>query len=69
MGKTCIYKKETAPVVYFNYIFIKTYLTQKKNIQIVNRETLNKETIEETLNEIFSTDVDQNKQEIETFRK
>ena len=56
-------------MVYFNYIFIKTYLTQKKKIQIVNRETLNKETIEETLNEIFSTDVDQNKQEIETFRK
>ena len=37
--------------------------------KIINHETLNKKTIEEILNEIFSTDVDENKQEMENFRK
>ena len=31
--------------------------------------TLNEKTIEEILNEIFSTDVDENEQEMENFRK
>ena len=46
--------------VYFNCIFTKTFLTQKKKSKIINHETLNKETIETTLNEIFTTDVDEN---------
>ena len=40
-----------------------------KKSKIINHETLNKKTIEEILNEIFSTNVDENKQEVENFRK
>ena len=40
-----------------------------KKRKIINHETLNKKTIEEILNEIFSTNVDENKQEMENFRK
>ena len=40
-----------------------------KKSKIINDETLNKKTIEEILNEIFSANVDENKQEMENFRK
>ena len=52
----------------FKLYFYKNIFDPEEKIQIVNRKTLNKETIEEILNEIFSTDVDRNKQEIENFR-
>ena len=56
-------------MVYFNCIFIKTYSTQKKKSKIINDEFLNKKTIENILNEIFSSDVEQDEKEIQNFKK
>ena len=62
-------QKRSSTCGLFQLYFYKNIFDPEEKIQIVNRETLNKKTIEEILNEIFSTDVDQNKQEIENFRK
>ena len=54
--------------VYFNCIFIKTFGSDEKS-KIINHKALNKKTIEEILDDIFYTDVDENEQEMENFRK
>ena len=56
-------------VVCFSYTFTKTYLNQKKKNKIINHETLNKTTIEAILNEIFTTDIEQNEHVIELFNE
>ena len=55
--------------VYFDCIFIKTYLTQKKKSKIINDEFLNKKTIENILNEMFPTNVEQIEKEMKNFKE
>lgn len=49
-------------------LYKNTFDPDKKN-KFINHETLNKKTIEQILNEIFSTDAVQNEQEIQNLRK
>ena len=56
-------------MVYFNYIFIKTFSIHKKKSKITNHKTLNKRTIEAILNKIFTTDANENEQVIEKFKE
>ena len=53
----------------FQLYFYKNIFDPGERSKIINHETLNKKSIEEILDEIFSTDVDQNEHEIENFRK
>ena len=46
----------------FQLYFYKNIFDPDEKSKIINHETLNKKTIEKILNEIFSTDVDENKQ-------
>ena len=46
----------------FQLCFYKNIFDPDEKSKIINHETLNKKTIEKILNEIFSTDVDENKQ-------
>ena len=56
-------------MAYFNYIFIKTFFGPQEKSEIINHETLNKRTIEAILNEVFTTDVNENEQVIEKFKE
>ena len=47
---------------------MKTFGPDEKS-KIINHKALIKKTIEEILNDIFSTDVDEDEQEMENFRK
>ena len=53
----------------FQLYFYKSIFDPEEKSKIKNHETLNKKTIETILNEIFTTDVDENEQVIETFKK
>ena len=45
----------------FQFYFYKNIFDPDERSKIINYETLNKKAIEQILNEIFSTDVNQNK--------
>ena len=53
----------------FQLYFYKSIFDPEEKSKIKNHETLNKNTIETILNEIFTTDVDENEQVIEKFKK
>ena len=53
----------------FQLYFYKNIFDPDEKNKIINHETLNKKTVEEIINEIFSTDVDENEQEIEDIWK
>ena len=53
----------------FQLYFYKTLFDPDERSKITKHETLNKKTIDHTLNEIFSTDVNQNEHEIENYKK
>ena len=53
----------------FQLYFYNSIFDPEEKSKIKNHETLNKNTIETILNEIFTTDVDENEQVIETFKK
>ena len=52
-------------------LYFLTYLTQKKKskIKIINDEFLNKKTIENILNEMFPTNVEQIEKEMKNFKE
>ena len=53
----------------FQLYFYKIFFDPDERSKITKHETLNKKTIDQTLNEIFSTDVNQNEHEIENYEK
>ena len=53
----------------FQLYFYKNIFNPEEKSKIINYETLNKTAIEPILNEIFTTDVNENKQVIEKFKK
>ena len=53
----------------FQLYFYKNIFNPVERSKIINHETLNRKTVEQILNEMFSTDVNQNKHEIEDFKK
>ena len=53
----------------FLLYFYENIFDPEKNSKIINHETLNKRTIETILNEIFTTDVNENEQVIEQFKE
>ena len=53
----------------FQLYFYKIFFDPDERSKITKHETLNKKTIDQTLNEIFSTDVNQNEHEIENCEK
>ena len=53
----------------FQLYFYKNIFDPDQKSKIINHETLNKKTTKQILNEIFSTDVNQNEHEIENFKK
>ena len=53
----------------FLLYFYKNIFNPDEKSKIINHETLNKKTTEEILNEIFSTDVDENQPKMENFKK
>ena len=53
----------------FQLYFYKNIFDPDERSKIINHETLNKKTIEQILNEIFSTDVNQNEHEMENYKK
>ena len=53
----------------FQLCFYKNIFNPDERSKIINHETPNKKTIEQILNEIFSTDVNQNEHEIKNFKK
>ena len=53
----------------FQLYFYKFFFDPDERSKITKHETLNKKTIDQTLNEIFSTDVNQNEHEIENYKK
>ena len=53
----------------FQLYFYKNIFNPDERSIIINHETLNKKTIKQILNEILSTDVNQNKHEMENFKK
>lgn len=50
-------------------LYFLTYLTQKKKSKIINDEFLNKKTIENILNEMFPTNVEQIEKEMKNFKE
>ena len=52
----------------FQLFFYKNIFDPEEKSKIINHETLNKRTVEAILNEIFTTDVNENKQVIEKFK-
>ena len=48
--------------------FYKNIFDPEEKSKIINHETLNKRTVEAILNEIFTTDVNENEQVIEKFK-
>ena len=55
--------------IYFNCFFHKSLSDPEWKNKVINDEFLNKKTIENIINEIFSTNVEQNKKEIQNFKK
>ena len=53
----------------FRLYFYKNIFDPEEKSKIINHETLNKTAIEAILNEIFTTDVNENEQVIEKFKK
>ena len=53
----------------FQLYFYKNIFDPEENSKIINHKTLNKTTIKAILNEIFTTDVNENKQVIEKFKE
>ena len=53
----------------FQLYFYKNLFDPEENSKITNNEVLNKKTIEDIMNEIFSNDVEQNETEIQNFKK
>ena len=53
----------------FRLYFYKNIFGPEEKSKIINHETLNKRTIEAILNEVFTTDVDENEQVIEKFKE
>ena len=53
----------------FQLYFYKNIFDPEEKSKIINYETLNKTAIEAILNEIFNTDVNENEQVIEKFKK
>ena len=54
--------------VYLSYTFKSIFGPEEKS-KIIDHKTLNKTTIEAILNEIFTTDVNENEQVIERFNE
>ena len=50
------------------HLYINIFDPEEKN-KIINHKTLNKKTLEAILNEICTTDIDENKHVIENFQK
>ena len=64
------YKKVTSSTCgLFQLYFYKNIFNLDERSKIINHETLNKKTVEQMLNKMFSTDVNQNEHEIENFNK
>ena len=53
----------------FQLYFYKNIFDPEEKSKIINHKTLNKRTIEAILNEIFTTDVNENEQAIEKFEE
>ena len=53
----------------FQLYFYKNIFEPEEKNKIINHETLNKTTIEAILNEIFTTDIEQNEHVIELFNE
>ena len=53
----------------FRLYFYKNIFGPQEKSKIINHETLNKRAVEAILNEIFTTDVNENKQVIEKFKE
>ena len=53
----------------FQLYFYQNIFDSDKRSKFINHEILNKKAIEQMLNEIFSNNVNQNKHEIENFKK
>ena len=53
----------------FHYSFTKTYLIQMKKTKILSHGTLNKSTLETIINDIFSTDIDENEHIVKNFKE
>ena len=53
----------------FQLYFYKNIFDTDERSKIISHETLNKKTIQQILNEIFSTNVNQDEHEIENFKK
>ena len=56
-------------VVNLNFQFYKNQFDPDEKIKILEHENLNKKTLETIINEIFSTDVDENEHIIKNFKK
>ena len=53
----------------FQLYFYKNIFDPEEKSKIINHETLNKATIEAILNDIFTTDIEQNEHVIELFKE
>ena len=53
----------------FQLYFYKNIFDADERSRIISHETLNKKTIQQILNDIFSTNVNQDEHEIENFKK
>ena len=53
----------------FQLYFYKNMFDPKEKSKIINHKTLNKKTVKATLNEFFTTDIDENEDVIENFKK
>ena len=53
----------------FQLYFYKNIFDPAERSKVTKHETLNKKSIEQTLNQMFSTDVNQNEHEIEKYKK
>ena len=53
----------------FQFYFYQNIFDSDKRSKFINHEILNKKAIEQMLNQIFSNNVNQNKHEIENFKK
>ena len=64
---TISYKKQKDICGIFQLYFYVNLFNPVENNQIISDKTLTKKTTEKLLNEIFTTDKDENKSRIETF--
>ena len=61
-------KTETDTCGIFQFYFYVNLVNPVENNQIISDKTLTKKTIEKLLNEIFTTDKDENESRIEAFK-